>query len=129
MDKLEQLKERRMFTYVRRNVLSRALRAAYLLLDSTGNGIRSDEPSCGDLKTLVYPQVDKLEQLKERMLQVRGIFRDTEATEFVIVTIPTVSRAPFHTATCPLFAWPRDLLHVAPLLVERFLQDALGGVI
>jgi arsenite-transporting ATPase len=34
--------------------------------------------------------VDKLEQLKERMLQVRGIFRDTEATEFVIVTIPTV---------------------------------------
>ncbi len=36
-------------------------------------------------------QVDKLEQLKERMIQVRGIFRDTEATEFVIVTIPTVS--------------------------------------
>ncbi|XP_042414084.1 ATPase GET3B-like [Zingiber officinale] len=33
---------------------------------------------------------DKLKQLRERMIKVRELFRDTESTEFVIVTIPTV---------------------------------------
>ncbi|WCJ19305.1 ATPase GET3B [Euphorbia peplus] len=33
---------------------------------------------------------DKLERLRERMVKVRELFRDTDATEFVIVTIPTV---------------------------------------
>ncbi|XP_008784005.1 ATPase GET3B-like [Phoenix dactylifera] len=33
---------------------------------------------------------DKLEQLRERMIKVRELFRDTESTEFIIVTIPTV---------------------------------------
>ncbi|KAJ6350019.1 hypothetical protein OIU78_006244 [Salix suchowensis] len=33
---------------------------------------------------------DKLERLRERMIKVRELFRDTDATEFVIVTIPTV---------------------------------------
>ncbi|KAJ0102845.1 hypothetical protein Patl1_06061 [Pistacia atlantica] len=33
---------------------------------------------------------DKLEKLRERMIKVRELFRDTEATEFVIVTIPHV---------------------------------------
>lgn len=33
---------------------------------------------------------DKLEQLRERMLKVRELFRDTNSTEFIIVTIPTV---------------------------------------
>ncbi|CAH8339484.1 unnamed protein product [Eruca vesicaria subsp. sativa] len=33
---------------------------------------------------------EKLEQLRERMVKVRELFRDTESTEFVIVTIPTV---------------------------------------
>ncbi|XP_043701134.1 ATPase GET3B-like [Telopea speciosissima] len=33
---------------------------------------------------------DKLEQLRERMGKVRELFRDTDSTEFVIVTIPTV---------------------------------------
>ncbi|KAK4761242.1 hypothetical protein SAY87_006135 [Trapa incisa] len=33
---------------------------------------------------------DKLERLRERMIKVRELFRDTESTEFVIVTIPTV---------------------------------------
>ncbi|XP_020590314.1 ATPase GET3 isoform X2 [Phalaenopsis equestris] len=32
---------------------------------------------------------DKLEQLRERMIKVRELFRDTDSTEFVIVTIPT----------------------------------------
>ncbi|KAL2904535.1 ATPase ARSA1 [Bienertia sinuspersici] len=34
--------------------------------------------------------VGKLEKLRERMVQVRELFRDTDSTEFVIVTIPTV---------------------------------------
>ncbi|OVA18037.1 Arsenical pump ATPase [Macleaya cordata] len=33
---------------------------------------------------------DKLEKLRERMAKVRDLFRDTDSTEFVIVTIPTV---------------------------------------
>ncbi|KAK6926747.1 Anion-transporting ATPase-like domain, partial [Dillenia turbinata] len=33
---------------------------------------------------------DKLEQLKEKMAKVRELFRDSNTTEFVIVTIPTV---------------------------------------
>ncbi|KAB1208394.1 putative arsenical pump-driving ATPase [Morella rubra] len=33
---------------------------------------------------------DKLEQLRERMLKVRELFRDTNSTEFIIVTTPTV---------------------------------------
>ncbi|KAA3481631.1 ATPase ASNA1-like protein isoform X1 [Gossypium australe] len=34
---------------------------------------------------------DKLEQLTEQMVKVRDLFRDTDSTEFVIVTIPTVT--------------------------------------
>ncbi|GAB2286854.1 ATPase get3b [Dionaea muscipula] len=34
--------------------------------------------------------VSKLEELRERMVKVRELFHDTESTEFVIVTIPTV---------------------------------------
>lgn len=37
-------------------------------------------------------QAGKLEKLRERMVQVRELFRDTDSTEFVIVTIPTVKR-------------------------------------
>ncbi|CAN0916437.1 ATPase GET3B [Linum grandiflorum] len=33
---------------------------------------------------------DKLEKLRERMHKVRDLFRDSDATEFIIVTIPTV---------------------------------------
>ncbi|KAM7263927.1 hypothetical protein ACFE04_001610 [Oxalis oulophora] len=33
---------------------------------------------------------EKLEQLRERMIKVRNLFRDADSTEFVIVTIPTV---------------------------------------
>ncbi|GMI86974.1 Guided Entry of Tail-anchored proteins 3b [Hibiscus trionum] len=33
---------------------------------------------------------DKLERLRERMVKVRDLFRDTDSTEFVIVAIPTV---------------------------------------
>ena len=44
-------------------------------------------------------QADKLEKLRERMIKVRELFRDTDATEFVIVTIPTVwTRNVFHNS-------------------------------
>lgn len=33
---------------------------------------------------------DKLQRLRERMIKVRELFRDTDSTEFIIVTIPTV---------------------------------------
>jgi arsenite/tail-anchored protein-transporting ATPase len=36
-------------------------------------------------------KANKLEQLRERMVKVHELFRDTESTEFVIVTIPTVT--------------------------------------
>jgi arsenite-transporting ATPase len=42
---------------------------------------------------------NKLEQLRERMVQVRELFRDTESTEFIIVTIPTVKILCIHSPT------------------------------
>ncbi|KAI3791470.1 hypothetical protein L2E82_05240 [Cichorium intybus] len=39
---------------------------------------------------LVEGSTDKLEQLRERMGKVRDLFRDSQTTEFVIVTIPTI---------------------------------------
>ncbi|KAJ0657285.1 putative arsenite-transporting ATPase [Helianthus annuus] len=39
--------------------------------------------------SLAEGPTDKLEQLRERMAKVRDLFRDSETTEFVIVTIPT----------------------------------------
>ena len=43
---------------------------------------------------MLFVQADKLERLRERMVKVRDLFRDTDSTEFVIVTIPTV--VPFY---------------------------------
>eukprot|EP00241_Pyramimonas_parkeae_P005147 CAMPEP_0114240266 /NCGR_PEP_ID=MMETSP0058-20121206/8962_1 /TAXON_ID=36894 /ORGANISM="Pyramimonas parkeae, CCMP726" /LENGTH=359 /DNA_ID=CAMNT_0001352623 /DNA_START=304 /DNA_END=1380 /DNA_ORIENTATION=+ len=37
--------------------------------------------------------VQKLEELKERVIQVRDLFRDSSQTEFIIATIPTVMAA------------------------------------
>ncbi|KAL4576967.1 hypothetical protein LXL04_013068 [Taraxacum kok-saghyz] len=39
---------------------------------------------------LAEGSTDKLEELREKMGKVRDLFRDSETTEFVIVTIPTV---------------------------------------
>ncbi|XP_065881423.1 ATPase GET3B-like isoform X7 [Euphorbia lathyris] len=38
----------------------------------------------------IFCQVDKLERLRERMVKVCDLFRDTDSTEFVIVTLRTV---------------------------------------
>lgn len=46
-------------------------------------------PQYPDISIFVV-QADKLEKLRERMIKVRELFRDTDSTEFVIVTIPTV---------------------------------------
>ncbi|CAM6083865.1 unnamed protein product [Calypogeia fissa] len=56
-------------------------------LSSATNAIKSVFGQ-GDGK--VDTAAEKLEKLKERMIMVREIFRDKEATEFIIVTIPTV---------------------------------------
>ncbi|PWZ20148.1 putative arsenical pump-driving ATPase [Zea mays] len=42
------------------------------------------------IKSVFGQEVNKLEQLGERMVKVRELFRDIESTEFIIVTIPTV---------------------------------------
>ncbi|KAF9674896.1 hypothetical protein SADUNF_Sadunf10G0174900 [Salix dunnii] len=42
----------------------------------------------GQERTNQQDAADKLEQLRERMIKVRELFRDTDSTEFVIVTIP-----------------------------------------
>ena len=56
--------------------------------------IRKRPPACFCLIGAVYCcflfQTEKLEELKERMVMVREIFRNKKTTEFVIVTIPTV---------------------------------------
>ncbi|XP_061973939.1 ATPase GET3B-like isoform X2 [Populus nigra] len=44
----------------------------------------------GQEQTTQQDAADKLEQLRERMIKVRELFRDTDSTEFVIVTIPAV---------------------------------------
>ncbi|GKU91688.1 hypothetical protein SLEP1_g5521 [Rubroshorea leprosula] len=46
---------------------------------------------------------DKLERLRERMVKVRELFRNTDSTEFVIVTIPTVLILYFNTEFFPCF--------------------------
>ncbi|XP_052184110.1 ATPase GET3B-like isoform X2 [Diospyros lotus] len=43
---------------------------------------------------------DKLEQLKERMAKVQELFRDSETTEFIIVSIPTVMAAKETSRLC-----------------------------
>ncbi|KAM3302861.1 hypothetical protein P3S67_013891 [Capsicum chacoense] len=42
---------------------------------------------------------DKLEQLRERMAKVRDLFHHSAATEFIIVTIPTVMHKFRHPIT------------------------------
>ena len=61
-------------------------------LNSLGNGFTLHFLNSQALFLIFFfsLQADKLERLRERMIKVRELFRDTDATEFVIVTIPTV---------------------------------------
>lgn len=57
-----------------------------------------------NLTYFVRVQADKLERLRERMIKVRELFRDTTSMEFIIVTIPTVIFAVWCCACFPKFA-------------------------
>lgn len=64
----------------------------------------------------------KLEKLRERMVQVRELFRDTEATEFVIVTIPTVMAISESTRLCA--SLKKESVPVKRLIVNQLLPPS-----
>ncbi|XP_010253935.1 PREDICTED: ATPase ASNA1 homolog [Nelumbo nucifera] len=65
---------------------------------------------------------DKLEQLKERMGKVRELFRDTESTEFVIVTIPTVMAISESSRLCA--SLKKEHVPVRRLIVNQVLPPS-----
>lgn len=71
------------------------------------------------------PQQDaagKLEKLRERMVQVRELFRDTESTEFVIVTIPTVMAINESARLCA--SLKKENVPVKRLIVNQILPPS-----
>ncbi|PKA47103.1 arsenite-transporting ATPase [Apostasia shenzhenica] len=65
---------------------------------------------------------DKLEQLRERMVKVRELFRDTESTEFVIVTIPTVMAVSESSRLCA--SLKKENVPVKRLIVNQVLPPS-----
>ncbi|WOL17139.1 ATPase GET3 [Canna indica] len=65
---------------------------------------------------------DKLEQLRERMVKVRELFRDTESTEFVIVTIPTVMAVSESSRLCS--SLKKENVPVKRLIVNQILPPS-----
>ncbi|KAJ3694956.1 hypothetical protein LUZ60_000333 [Juncus effusus] len=65
---------------------------------------------------------DKLEKLRERMIQVRELFRDTEATEFIIVTIPTVMAVSESSRLCT--SLKKESVPVKRLIVNQVLPPS-----
>ncbi|KAJ8441482.1 hypothetical protein Cgig2_011159 [Carnegiea gigantea] len=71
------------------------------------------------------PQQDassKLERLRERMVKVRELFRDTDSTEFVIVTIPTVMAISESTRLCA--SLKKEAVPVKRLIVNQILPPS-----
>ncbi|XP_048503555.1 ATPase GET3B isoform X2 [Beta vulgaris subsp. vulgaris] len=71
------------------------------------------------------PQQDaagKLDKLRERMVQVRELFRDTESTEFVIVTIPTVMAINESARLCA--SLKKENVPVKRLIVNQILPPS-----
>lgn len=66
--------------------------------------------------------VDKLEQLRSRMLMVRDIFRDKKSTEFVIVTIPTVMAISESSRLCT--SLEKEDVPVKRLIVNQVMSSA-----
>ncbi|GMG99417.1 hypothetical protein Nepgr_001257 [Nepenthes gracilis] len=64
----------------------------------------------------------KLEKLRERMLKVRELFRDTESTEFVIVTIPTVMAISESSRLCD--SLKKESVPVKRLIVNQILPPS-----
>ncbi|KAL2539782.1 P-loop containing nucleoside triphosphate hydrolase superfamily protein [Abeliophyllum distichum] len=65
---------------------------------------------------------DKLEKLRERMIKVRELFRDTNSTEFVIVTIPTVMAISESSRLCA--SLKKESVPVKTLVVNQILPPS-----
>lgn len=65
---------------------------------------------------------DKLEQLRERMAKVRELFHDSETTEFVIVTIPTVMAVKESSRLCA--SLKKENVPVQRLIVNQVLPKS-----
>ncbi|KAL8057645.1 hypothetical protein ABFX02_04G196600 [Erythranthe guttata] len=65
---------------------------------------------------------DKLEQLRERMVKVRDLFRNSETTEFVIVTIPTVMALSESSRLCASLL--KEKVPVRRLIVNQLLPPS-----
>ncbi|XP_059666052.1 ATPase GET3B-like [Cornus florida] len=65
---------------------------------------------------------DKLERLRERMIKVRELFRDTDSTEFVIVTIPTVMAINESSRLCA--SLKKEQVPVKRLIVNQILPPS-----
>lgn len=65
---------------------------------------------------------DKLERLRERMIKVRELFRDTDSTEFVIVTIPTVMAISESSRLCS--SLKKESVPVKRLIVNQLLPPS-----
>ncbi|CAA2995247.1 ATPase ASNA1 homolog [Olea europaea subsp. europaea] len=65
---------------------------------------------------------DKLEKLRERMIKVRELFRDTNSTEFVIVTIPTVMAISESSRLCA--SLKKESVPVNRLVVNQILPPS-----
>ncbi|PIN10265.1 putative arsenite-translocating ATPase [Handroanthus impetiginosus] len=65
---------------------------------------------------------DKLERLRERMIKVRELFRDTNSTEFVIVTIPTVMAISESSRLCA--SLKKENVPVKRLVVNQILPPS-----
>ncbi|PIN18131.1 putative arsenite-translocating ATPase [Handroanthus impetiginosus] len=69
-----------------------------------------------------FPQSDELEQLRERMTKVRDLFRNSEMTEFVIVTIPTVMALSESSRLC--VSLRKEKVPVQRLIVNQLLPPS-----
>uniref|UniRef100_A0A2P2KMS3 ATPase ASNA1 homolog 2 n=1 Tax=Rhizophora mucronata TaxID=61149 RepID=A0A2P2KMS3_RHIMU len=67
---------------------------------------------------------DRLERLRDRMLKVRELFRDTESTEFVIVTIPTVMAVSESSRLCASLR--KENVPVKRLIVNQILPPSVS---
>lgn len=65
---------------------------------------------------------NKLEQLREKMAKVRDLFRDTETTEFVIVTIPTAMAVSESSRLCA--SLKKEKVPVRKLIVNQVLPPS-----
>lgn len=65
---------------------------------------------------------DKLERLRERMIKVRDLFRDTFSTEFIIVTIPTVMAISESSRLCASLR--KENVPVKRLIVNQILPPS-----